>query len=131
MEFVQVHLNFKTHTMKTKIIYYLLPVFGFIIITAVEAKAQKVFACQYKSEAGVKVFVTTNKSEADLIVYKVTSKSEAVANKGLWFFVSTKSEAEEKIFFTQYKSEAEVVIYFSEYKSDAGWKNNSKKPLFD
>ena len=91
--------------------------------------AQKVFSCNYKSEADIKVFVSKYKSDADLIVYKCKYKSDASGNNGLWYFVNYKSDADKKIFFTDYKSDADLIIYFSDYKSDAEWKNSSKKQL--
>jgi hypothetical protein len=88
--------------------------------------AQKVYSCEYKSDADVKVYVTQYKSDADLVVYKCTYSSDAVENKGLWYFCTYKSDAKKKIFFVDYKSDADIVIYFSEYKSDAGWRNKTK-----
>ena len=36
--------------------------------------AQKVYSCQYKSDADVKVFVSQYKSDADLVVYETNHK---------------------------------------------------------
>lgn len=78
--------------------------------------AQKVYSCQYKSDADVKVYVSQYKSDADLVVYETKWKSEATDNSGIWYFC-------------EYKSDADIVIYFSKFKSDAGWKKNEKKHL--
>jgi len=39
--------------------------------------AQKVFSCDYKSDAKVKVFVADYKSDADLVIYFADYKSDA------------------------------------------------------
>lgn len=91
--------------------------------------AQKVYSCDYKSDADVKVYVSTYKSDADLVVYKCDYKSDASGNKGLWYFCDYKSDADKKIYFCDYKSDADIVIYFSDYKSDAEWRNTSKQHL--
>ena len=91
--------------------------------------AQKVYSCQYKSDADVKVYVSQYKSDADLVVYETKYKSEATDNSGIWYFCEYKSDADKKIYFCDYKSDADIVIYFSKYKSDAGWKKNEKKHL--
>ncbi|MEI6347323.1 MAG: DUF6150 family protein [Bacteroidota bacterium] len=102
---------------------------GFLFLFIGSSTAQKVFSCQYKSDAKVKVYVAQYKSDADLVVYKCQYKSDASGNDGLWFFCDYKSDADKTIFFCDYKSDADLVIYFAEYKSDAGWKNSSKKSL--
>jgi hypothetical protein len=43
--------------------------------------AQKVFSCDYKSDANVKKIVANYKSDADLVVYKCDYKSGAVLEK--------------------------------------------------
>ena len=93
------------------------------------AFAQKVYSCQYKSDADVKVFVTEYKSDADLVVYETKYSSDVNGNTGVWYFCTYKSDADTKIFFCDYKSDADIVIYFSKYKSDAGWMKNEKKHL--
>lgn len=93
------------------------------------ANAQKVFSCDYKSDAKVKVYVADYKSDADLVVYKCSYASDASGNDGLWYFCDYKSDAKVTIYFCDYKSDADLIIYFAEYKSDAGWKNTSKKHL--
>ncbi len=106
--------------------------FVLLIVAAVISPgifAQKVYSCQYKSDADVKVFVSQYKSDADLVVYETKWKSEATDNSGIWYFCKYKSDADRKIYFCDYKSDADIVIYFSKYKSDAGWKKNEKKHL--
>ena len=66
--------------------------------------AQKVYSCQYKSDADVKVYVSQNKSDADLVVYETKWKSEATDNSGVWYFCEYKSDADRKIYFCDYKS---------------------------
>ena len=77
------------------------------------------------------VYATGSKSEADLVVYKCDSKSEASGNNGLWYFVSSSSEARKKVFVTSTKSEADIVIYYTRTKSEAGWQNRSKSSKMD
>lgn len=101
-------------------------VFVFFLILNYNGYSQKVYSCEYKSDADVKVYVTTYKSDADLVVYKCPYSSDAVENKGLWYFCEYKSDAKKKIYFVEYKSDADIVIFFSEYKSDAGWRNKTK-----
>ncbi len=103
----------------------------FLLTTAMSTGvfAQKVYSCQYKSDADVKVYVTQYKSDADLVVYETTYKSDATGNSGLWYFCEHKSDADRKIYFCDYKSDADIVVYYSKYKSDAGWKKNEKKHL--
>ena len=96
---------------------------------SVNAFSQKVYSCQYKSDAEVKVFVSEYKSDADLVVYVADYKSDATGNNGIWYFCDYKSDADKRIYFCDYKSDADIVIYFSKYKSDAGWKKNEKKHL--
>ena len=79
---------------------YIITIIVALMALGIDAKAQTVYSCQYKSEADVKVHVT-----------------------------KYKSEAKKKLFFVNYKSEADIVIYFTDYKSEAGWRNNSKKHL--
>ena len=74
----------------------------------------------------MKVYVTTTKSEADLVVYKCSSKSEASGNNGLWYFVSSKSDAKTTVYFVSSKSDSDIVIYYTSTKSEAGWQNRSK-----
>ena len=95
----------------------------------VNAFSQKVYSCQYKSDAEVKVFVSEYKSDADLVVYVADYKSDATGNNGIWYFCDYKSDADKRIYFCDYKSDSDIVIYFSKYKSDAGWKKNEKKHL--
>lgn len=117
---------------KTSLMKKLISLFVLFIATAVISTgvfAQKVYSCQYKSDADVKVYVCQYKSDADLVVYETKYKSEASDNSGIWYFCEYKSDADVKIYFCQYKSDADIVIYFSKYKSDAGWKKNEKKHL--
>ncbi len=118
----------KQKTMKKTIITFVSVLF-FILFSIGKSTAQKVYSCQYKSDAKVKVFVAQYKSDADLVVYKCQYKSDASGNNGLWFFCEYKSDADKTIFLCDYKSDADLIIYFSDYKSDAGWKNSSKKQL--
>ena len=46
--------------------------------------AQKVYSCQYRSDADVKVFVTEYKSDADLVVYETKYRSDVNGNTGVW-----------------------------------------------
>lgn len=114
------------HLMRKAITFFIL-----FLISAISsgAFAQKVYSCQYKSDADVKVFVSEYKSDADLVVYETKYRSDANGNTGVWYFCEYKSDADTKIFFCDYKSDADIVIYFSKYKSDAGWKKNEKKHL--
>lgn len=100
-----------------------------VLISISAARAQKVYSCEYKSDAKVKVFVASYKSDADLVVYKCSYSSDATGNDGLWYFCNYKSDADVTIYFCDYKSDADLVIFFADYKSDAGWKNSSKKQL--
>jgi len=127
MKFVRVYKNV-VKTMK-KIIFLLTALSLGVFLSSQELSAQKIFSCNYKSEADIIVFVAKYKSDADLIVYKCKNKSDALGNNGLWHFVNYKSDADVKIFFTEYKSEADLVIFFSDYKSDADWKDKAKKQL--
>jgi hypothetical protein len=108
----------------------LMMLFAFMMLVTIAAKAQKVYSCEYKSDADVKVYVSEYKSDADLVVYRCSYSSDASGNDGLWYFCDYKSDAHKTIFFCDYKSDADIVIYFSEYKSDAGWQNSNKKYLF-
>lgn len=94
-----------------------------------DASGQKVYSCQYRSDADVKVYVSEYKSDADLVVYETKYRSDAGNNSGVWYFCEYKSDADTKIFFCDYKSDADIVIYFTKYKSDAGWRKNEKKHL--
>ena len=72
------------------------------IVTAIMSSsvfAQKVYSCQYKSDADVKVYVSQYKSDADLVVYETKYKSEARDNSGIWYFCEYKSDADIKIYF--------------------------------
>ena len=60
---------------------------SFLFLFSFVASAQKVYSCEYKSDADVKVYVATYKSDADLVVYKCNYQSDATDNKGLWYFV--------------------------------------------
>lgn len=87
-----------------------------MILAGSSVFAQKVYSCEYKSDA-------------DLVVYKCDYSSDASGNAGLWYFCDYKSDAKKTIYFCDYKSDADLVIYFADYKSDAGWKNSSKQSL--
>lgn len=117
----------KPHIMKKGITLFILFLMTIVMSTAVFA--QKVYSCQYKSEADVKVYVSQYKSDADLVVYETKYKSDARDNSGNWYFCEYKSDADIKIYFCEYKSDADIIIYFTKYKSDAGWKKNEKKHL--
>lgn len=123
-QFLNAILYFKIIPMKRIII---LLVFIFLGVSA--ASAQKVYSCNYRSDADVKVYVTEYKSDADLIVYKCDYRSDAQGNHGYWYFVEYRSDADKKIYFTDYRSEADLKIYFTEYRSEAGWKNKEKQHL--
>ena len=114
------------HVMKKGIALFVLLL---VVLMSTRVFAQKVYSCQYKSDADVKVYVSQYKSDADLVVYETKYKSEATDNSGIWYFCEYKSDADRKIYFCDYKSDADIVIYFSKYKSDAGWKKNEKKHL--
>ena len=79
----------------------------------------------------MKVYVTTTKSEADLVVYQCSSKSEASGNQGLWYFVSSASDARKKVYITDTKSDADIVVYYTRTKSEACWQNRSKSGKMD
>lgn len=87
--------------MKKRIIVAVL----FLVTTVMSSSifAQKVYSCQYKSDAR--------------------------DNSGIWYFCEYKSDADIKIYFCEYKSDADIVIFFSKYKSDARWQKNEKKHL--
>lgn len=100
-----------------------------IMIAPLAANAQKVYSCDSKYDADVKVYVASSKYDADLSVYKCSSQYDASGNEGLWFFVSSKYDANKKIFFVDSKYDADLVVFFVDSKYDAGWRNSSKKQL--
>lgn len=91
--------------MKKSILFFL--VVFYILIYGGQIKAQQVYSCDYKHEAEVKVYVTNYKYEAELVVYKCKYKYDAEGNKGLWFFVEHKYNADKKIYFVDSKYEAD------------------------
>ena len=62
------------------------------VILFLSLQAQKVFSCEYASQADVKVFVVDYESQADLLVHKKDYSSQASGNKGQWFFVEYSSK---------------------------------------
>jgi hypothetical protein len=106
-----------------------LPVLMLLLIMSNTGYAQKVFSCEYRSDADFKVFVVDYRSDADLIVYKCDYSSDAQGNEGLWYFCEYRSDADKKIFFVDYRSDADLKIFFAEYRSDAGWQNTEKKHI--
>ena len=121
--------SYKSNLDLMKFLKILLFLVIFVLLSINSTDAQKVYSCEYKSDADVKIFVVNYKSDADLIVYKCSYKSDASGNEGKWYFCEYKSDADKKIFFVDYKSDADIKIFFSNYKSDASWKNSSKKHL--
>ena len=101
-----------------------------ICALAYNLNAQKVYSCSSKYDADVKVWVADSKYDADLVVFKCSSKYDATDNKGLWFFVDSKYDADKKIFFVDSKYDADVKIYFTDSKYDAQWRETNKKHLF-
>jgi hypothetical protein len=101
----------------------------FLLLLSTNTEAQKVYSCEYRSDADVNVFVVDYRSDADLIVYKCDYRSDAKDNEGLWYFCEYRSDADKKIFFVDYRSDADLKIFFTEYRSDAGWRNNEKTHL--
>ena len=81
------------------------------LCTQLPLLAQRIYTCEYRSEADIKIYVVQYRSEADLIVYKCDYRSEVDGNKGLWYFVQYRSEADKLIYFVDYKSEADLKIY--------------------
>lgn len=63
-------------------------------------------------------------------MYKCDYRSEAEGNRGMWYFVEYRSDAQKEIYFTDYRSEADIKVYFTNYRSEAGWKNKEKQYLF-
>ncbi len=57
-----------------------------------------------------------------MIVFETKYKSEAKPYSGIWFWTTSKSEADWNVCFTKYKSEANLKIYITKYKSEAGMK---------
>lgn len=106
----------------------------FLFAFVATSTAQRVYSIQKMNEAKAKVSVTTNKAQADLIVYKCT-KAEALGNRGLWFFSSSKADSDKLIYIVDQplntKNGIDFVIFYTTNKSEAGWKNESKKKLFD
>ena len=58
------------------------------------------------------------------------SQYDATDNKGLWYFTSSKYDADKVIYFVDSKYDADIIIYFCDSKYDAEWRNSSKKQLF-
>jgi len=79
--------------------YKFIAVLSFLFLFSFVASAQKVYSCEYKSDADVKVYVATYKSDADLVVYKCNYQSDATDNKGLWYFCNYKSDAKKENLF--------------------------------
>ena len=73
--------------------------------------------------------MASSKYDAHLVVHKCSSKYDAKENKGLWFFVDSKYDADKTIFFVDSKYDADLIIFFSESKYDAGWRDKSKMQL--
>jgi len=110
-------------------VHFLFVTICLIIISSNSTHAQKVFSTNSKYDAKVKVFVASSKYDAHLVVHKCSSKYDAKENKGLWFFVDSKYDADKTIFFVDSKYDADLIIFFSESKYDAGWRDKSKMQL--
>lgn len=108
----------------------LLIVFGFTL-TVTEAVAQKVFIASTPTGADVKVFVESSKELADLCVYQVEYSHQTRANNGLWFTALHEKLCDVKVYFTDRKSESDMTIFYVKKQSEAGWRNPTKRHLFD
>lgn len=100
-------------------------------LMTIPLKAQKVFKVDSQFDADVKIYETDVKSDADLIVFKVSSKFDTGGNRGHWYFVDTRSEADKKVFFVSSQFDADVKVYFTDIRSEAEWKNAGKKNFFN
>lgn len=74
--------------------------FGLLLFSFSNLRSQKIFSCDYRSDAEIKVWVSKSRSDADLIVYQTSWKSEADKNEGIWYFADWRGEADKRIYFT-------------------------------